>query len=90
MNSSFFKSSIIFLFIAIFFIIFTFYNIVYSENVFLEDTQIIANFDFSTLQFLWPTPNYKTITSHFGYRNRPTSGASSFHSGIDIGAPHRK
>ena len=37
--------------------------------------------------FLWPAPNYNTITSYFGYRNRPTAGASSYHSGIDIGAP---
>lgn len=30
---------------------------------------------------------YTTITSNFGHRNSPTSGASSYHSGIDIGAP---
>lgn len=38
-------------------------------------------------EFLWPTPGYNTITSKFGYRGAPTSGASSFHYGIDIGAP---
>ena len=37
--------------------------------------------------FPWPTPGYTTITSPFGRRNAPTSGASTFHSGIDIGAP---
>lgn len=37
--------------------------------------------------FLWPTPGYTTITSYFGKRNAPTSGASTYHSGIDIGAP---
>ena len=36
---------------------------------------------------LWPTPGYTTITSYFGKRNAPTSGASTYHSGIDIGAP---
>jgi len=30
---------------------------------------------------------YNTITSKFGYRNAPTSGASSYHGGIDIAAP---
>ena len=30
---------------------------------------------------------YNTITSKFGYRTAPTSGASSYHGGIDIAAP---
>ena len=30
---------------------------------------------------------HNTITSYFGYRNAPTQGASTYHSGIDIGAP---
>lgn len=38
-------------------------------------------------EFLWPTPNYKTITSPYGYRKAPTQGAGVFHRGIDIGAP---
>lgn len=29
---------------------------------------------------------YTRITSGFGYRNAPTGGASTYHSGIDIGA----
>ena len=37
--------------------------------------------------FIWPTPGYTRITSNFGKRVSPTSGASSYHSGIDIGAP---
>lgn len=36
---------------------------------------------------LWPTPGYYIINSNFGKRNAPTSGASTFHKGIDIGAP---
>ncbi len=51
------------------------------ENISLED------FEISSYGFIWPTPNYKTITSPYGYRNAPTSGAGTFHSGIDIGAP---
>ena len=30
---------------------------------------------------------YTKITSHFGKRNSPTAGASSYHKGMDIGAP---
>lgn len=36
---------------------------------------------------LWPAPGYYGINSYFGKRNAPTAGASSFHKGIDIGAP---
>lgn len=35
----------------------------------------------------WPVVGCKTITSYYGYRKAPTSGASTFHSGIDIAAP---
>ena len=39
----------------------------------------------STGKFIWPASG--TITSHFGYRNAPTAGASSNHPAIDIGVP---
>ena len=39
----------------------------------------------STGKYIWPTDG--VITSHFGYRNAPTAGASSNHPAIDIGAP---
>ena len=38
-------------------------------------------------EFYWPLPNNHTITSPFGPRKAPTSGASVNHSGIDIAAP---
>lgn len=41
----------------------------------------------SSSGFAWPIPGYTTITSYFGKRTSPTAGASSFHKGIDIGAP---
>ena len=47
----------------------------------------LPSFELSNSKFTWPTPGYTTITSNFGYRNSPTVGASSYHSGIDIGAP---
>ncbi len=37
--------------------------------------------------FKWPVPSSSRITSGFGYRNQPTEGASTYHKGIDIGAP---
>lgn len=37
--------------------------------------------------FVWPTPGYTRINSYFGKRIAPTSGASTYHKGIDIGAP---
>ena len=43
--------------------------------------------DISSSGFVWPSPGYTTINSYFGYRTAPTSGASSYHSGLDIGAP---
>lgn len=39
----------------------------------------------TTGTFVWPTEG--VITSHFGWRNAPTAGASSNHPAIDIGAP---
>lgn len=37
--------------------------------------------------FRWPLPVAGKITSPFGSRTSPTAGASSYHQGIDIGAP---
>lgn len=37
--------------------------------------------------YLWPCPDSSRVTSKFGYRKAPTAGASTFHQGIDIGAP---
>ena len=43
--------------------------------------------DFNPNGFVWPLPGYTQISSFFGKRTSPTSGASSSHSGIDIPAP---
>ena len=37
--------------------------------------------------FAWPAPSYTYISSEFGYRTAPTTGASTFHSGLDMAAP---
>lgn len=34
----------------------------------------------------WPVPSCTLITSRFGYRVAPTTGASTYHGGLDIGA----
>lgn len=39
-------------------------------------------------EFLWPCPASRRVTSDFGSRPSPTAGASSYHKGIDIGAPY--
>ena len=38
-------------------------------------------------KYRWPTPPYYGISSYFGYRDKPTQNASSYHQGIDILAP---
>ena len=36
---------------------------------------------------MWPAPGYYGINSYYGKRHAPTSGASTFHKGIDIAVP---
>ena len=79
------------LFLAfIVFIIICFICLIFSlqsvEGLDLSSNEIL-DFTLSSSGFLWPTPNYTTITSPYGNRKAPTSGAGTFHSGIDIGAP---
>ena len=40
----------------------------------------------SLSSLMWPVPSCSLITSRFGYRTAPTSGASTYHGGLDIGA----
>ncbi len=69
------------IFISIFFI--PFYSD--SNNDFINsDSEIL---EFNPNGFVWPIPGYTRISSVFGKRNAPTSGASSSHSGVDIPAP---
>ena len=80
-----FKSfSVIFILI---FISCFFSPIILSNNNSVLSTENIFFSDISPSGYLWPTPGYTTINSYFGKRNSPTAGATSYHKGIDIGAP---
>ena len=37
--------------------------------------------------YVWPCPTTASVSSGYGYRTPPTSGASSFHAAIDIPTP---
>lgn len=81
-----FKSYSIFFIFFILFSIFTYGFTLYSNSVISDSNDTISH-QFSSSNFFWPTPNYTQITSPFGYRKSPFNGKTSYHSGIDIGAP---
>ena len=76
--------SISFLFILVFFVscIATF---VVNSNAYFTTSP--TDYYFSNENYFWPLPNNYTISSPFGLRISPTTGASTYHSGIDIPAP---
>lgn len=86
-----FGSILKYFFILIFFILICFSGLVFSldsiDSFNFVDYEIENDIISSELDFVWPTPGYKTITSPFGYRVAPTTGAGTYHGGIDIGAP---
>ncbi len=46
----------------------------------------VANHAYTGGPFLWPCPSSTRVTSEYGPREVPTTGASADHKGIDIGA----
>ena len=88
MSSSFFKSFYYIIGLLVVLIIFIpcfFTPFISNEEMVkqMQDKEIFI----SEKGFAWPIPGYTKITSDFGRRISPTAGATSFHKGIDIGAP---
>ena len=54
----------------------------YDESNFQGDNNFVG-----VGMFIWPIPNYTTITSYYGYRTHPITGQYKLHSGVDVGAP---
>ena len=54
-----------------------------SSNTIITDGKSLVPTD----MFIWPIPGYTKITSHFGMRTHPITGAYKLHSGTDVGAP---
>lgn len=73
---------------GIFLIIFSFFVLCFTIHFFdISTSAHDINYPIYASGFVWPTPNYTQITSPFGYRQSPFTGAIAYHSGIDIGAP---
>lgn len=82
-----FSTIFVLIFILVIFISCFFTPIILSNSNTIFSTENIIFSDISPSGYLWPTPGYTTINSYFGRRNSPTAGATSYHKGIDIGAP---
>ena len=78
----------ILLFIILFSIFISIFFIPIIQNESISSNNSNKEFlNFNPDGFTWPIPGYTSISSPFGKRNAPTSGASSFHYGTDIPAP---
>jgi len=55
-----------------------------NSSLHIPEGQLIF---YGNQNYAWPIHGYTKISSYFGKRTAPTSGASTFHKGIDIPAP---
>lgn len=90
MFKSFFNTVLLsFIFIVIFAIFIPFFSstsVTLSEEYYLQYNINFSLISSSILGFYWPLPSNHKISSYFGHRVSPTTGASSYHQGIDIPA----
>ena len=91
MSNSFFMPFKLLLYIVIIGIIFIsiFFIPIFPDsfNSYSSSNNNNIEINISSSGYAWPSPGYTTINSYFGYRTSPTAGASTYHSGLDIGAP---
>ncbi len=88
MSNSFFSFKILIIFIILISVfISVFFIPIFPEEFTSYSSSNFISIDISSSGYAWPIPGYNSITSYFGYRVSPTAGASSYHSGLDIGAP---
>lgn len=79
-------SFILIISIAIIITCFSFTNVNLSEEYYFKyniDYSLVSS---NILGFYWPLPSNHRISSFYGHRTSPTTGASSYHKGIDIPA----
>ena len=79
----------IFSFILIFIIIICIFFIPFfsSANINSNTNSNELIFIDTSSEYIWPIPGYTRISSYFGKRSAPTSGAAKYHTGVDIPAP---
>lgn len=88
MSNSFFSFKILVTFIIFISVFISVFFIPMFPNEFISySSSEFISINISSSGYAWPIPGYNSITSYFGYRTSPTAGASSYHSGLDIGAP---
>ena len=90
MFSSYFKFFLIIFLILILFLPHLFIPILATNAQNLKLPNDIQNkeiYEINSSSLVWPIPGYTYISSPFGKRKSPTSGASNYHLGIDIPAP---
>lgn len=78
--------------ITYFIIFFTLFICIFFIPLFSETTTYPSNSEKNLIfignsNYAWPIPGYTRLSSPFGKRVAPTTGASTFHKGIDIPAP---